>query len=694
MKDVRIGNDINVVWSILNEGEPFAIGENATLYLATPYGKVKVTDYKVNGNQIFWTFFGKDQKHTGKHSLELVINEGKERMVTTDACNFVNLVACSCKVGGADDAGVQTETIELTSTLALSGVSYDDTALWSEIESINEMVEDLQNTKIDKEADDYYPQLSVGTADNLAGDIEVEYEFAFRRSGDDAITDGVARVRSIKGNSVIWNQLYQMSFASGNVSGITFTKQEDNSIKGSGTLTATYANFGQFSANIEGHKYLFLLKGVSSAMNGKKFALLNRGVKVDISNGFAYAFYSNSAPTSGRYIGFDGFSTGETFNETFNVWQIDLTMMFGSGYEPNTIEDFYKRTPMGVGMNAYNEGEIVNMKVDGIKSVGRNAWDEQWESGGIDSKGKPYADASRIRSANFIKVLPSMTYYIAYPNNAQMNINFFDENKEFLSFNSKASSTTFTIPSNAHYIKFAYGQSSAPQTTYNHNICINISDPEFNGTYEPYQEVSEDLSIVSKYFPEGMRSAGSARDEIRYNKQSNRWEKVVRIKIVKLKDLNWAYAASSGYFYSTDTFASYYSVSEICCLSAKYYAMSWSSFVANYGGAKSNAIAVYEVSTGKRLNIVDGRFTDVASFKASLTDDVAYVILAEPIVTEIEEKDFNFDYRVWNNGTEQAIAKGKSSALLADITYGFNAVGLIKQLRLIVDAMAAKLASL
>ena len=71
-----------------------------------------------------------------------------------------------------------------------------------------------------------------------------------------------------------------------------------------------------------------------------------------------------------------------------------------------------------------------------------------------------------------------------------------------------------------------------------------------------------------------------------------------------------------------------------------------------------------------------------------------YYELAEPIVTEIEEKDFNLDYNVWNCGTEQALAEGKSSALSADITYGFNAVGLIKQLRAMIEAMQAKLANL
>lgn len=119
MKDKRIGNDISVVWTLMRDGAPFNIsGLPVTLYLRNMYGKTEIEDFTVSKNQVNWTFYGKDQKQTGKYSLVLVVNEDKEGMLTTDACDFVNLVSCSCKVGnGADECGVQTESIELTTTL-------------------------------------------------------------------------------------------------------------------------------------------------------------------------------------------------------------------------------------------------------------------------------------------------------------------------------------------------------------------------------------------------------------------------------------------------------------------------------------------------------------------------------------------------------------------------------------------------
>ena len=57
------------------------------------------------------------------------------------------------------------------------------------------------------------------------------------------------------------------------------------------------------------------------------------------------------------------------------------------------------------------------------------------------------------------------------------------------------------------YMGSAYG------TTYNNDICINISDTERNGNYEPY--TSSTLSLpISTYFPTGMKSAGNVYDEL------------------------------------------------------------------------------------------------------------------------------------------------------------------------------------
>lgn len=122
MKDVRQGNDTSVIWGIFNEGVPVnLLNYELSLYLTHKFGKETITDFKANGNNISWTFYGKSQKVLGAYTLTLVLNEGKEDMHTVDACDFINIVPCSCEIsGGADNEGMQTEVVNLTSTLEFS----------------------------------------------------------------------------------------------------------------------------------------------------------------------------------------------------------------------------------------------------------------------------------------------------------------------------------------------------------------------------------------------------------------------------------------------------------------------------------------------------------------------------------------------------------------------------------------------
>lgn len=131
MKDIRKGNDIAVTWSLKRGTEPFDLeGLPLTLYLKSMHEKKRIDDFSVRKDKIHWTFFGKDQDRTGTYSLELVVNEGKEGMMTTDACNFVRLVSCSCKTSvGYDENGLQTETVDIESEISFGGAAVDNDTL-------------------------------------------------------------------------------------------------------------------------------------------------------------------------------------------------------------------------------------------------------------------------------------------------------------------------------------------------------------------------------------------------------------------------------------------------------------------------------------------------------------------------------------------------------------------------------------
>lgn len=127
MKNIRIGNDIAVVWSLMRDGQPYNLeGKPLALYLDGPLAKTRIQEFNAVGNQIQWHFNGSEQKVLGKYSLVLVINEGNKGMITTDICDIVCLVGKSCMASGSDGENLKTEVIELTSEINFASIDVDN----------------------------------------------------------------------------------------------------------------------------------------------------------------------------------------------------------------------------------------------------------------------------------------------------------------------------------------------------------------------------------------------------------------------------------------------------------------------------------------------------------------------------------------------------------------------------------------
>lgn len=122
MKNIRIGNDITIKWTINRQGLPEDFsGKAVSVYLLEPFSNSKAAiNYTIESNVITIYFNGKDQKRVGQYTLKLVENEGKAGMITLDHCNPFILVAKSCMVSGANEcSNITIETIELESSLDL-----------------------------------------------------------------------------------------------------------------------------------------------------------------------------------------------------------------------------------------------------------------------------------------------------------------------------------------------------------------------------------------------------------------------------------------------------------------------------------------------------------------------------------------------------------------------------------------------
>ena len=130
MKRVRIGNDVNIHWSIFathgKDVTPYDLtGKNLKLYVSTMYGKEEHTDFETDGNVVIFKFSGKDQKYTGRYQLTLVENDGLADMHTVDECDAFELVNCLCMEDEVndDEAVIGGDDVELSSELKLIRVS-------------------------------------------------------------------------------------------------------------------------------------------------------------------------------------------------------------------------------------------------------------------------------------------------------------------------------------------------------------------------------------------------------------------------------------------------------------------------------------------------------------------------------------------------------------------------------------------
>lgn len=548
-----------------------------------------------------------------------------------------------------------------------------------------------------------YPEMTAGFANNLVGRGEaVEATINFRASGGKSIEDGAARVKELRGNSVVMNQQIYGDFRYGSAGWNTDRAGINMSAtNGVAELSATTDgdNYVQ-SLNdpfVLGHKYMFLGESKTTASGVTSFYIFygnaNNATPLDSTSTEweQKSVFFQCASTTYNFVRLQCPKAGVT-HQYRNLLLVDLTQMFGQGNEPTSVEEFYSRIPQNVDLYAYNEGEIISTNAEGIKSVGFNAWDEQWEQGYYDT-GRigttllPVASTTRFRSKNPIKVLPN-TQYCLMSDMDYMVIIFLDSDGIVLNEQAYGNGATFTTPADCGYLHF-FPYAQVANASYTGKICINLSHSGYrNGEYQPYMQFIRDLDPrIREAFPNGMRSAGNAHDKV-YNKNGKGYiEK--RIGVVDMGSLNWYYSVNDRRFSAPSTIQprtfQTYMFNMVCA-----------------NGLVASTAPIAETLVDKTISYYpqDGyffmyffEFTDAASLKAALKGVPLFYELATPEVIEYDEP-FNLDYEVWDFGTEQMIATKPSAPIKASIVYGFNAVDSIRTAQLEIEAIKTQLAQM
>ena len=587
------------------------------------------------------------------------------------------------------------------------------------LDALEQKVDNLPQGGGDVKADGVYPDLTAG--DLIGRGESVPAEYTFRASGGKSIKDGRAYIKRIKGNSVVWNQLYKPIDAvirTQIMNGVTFSVYEDGTIEANGTAEggSAYITLMQYTNFLASHKYILIAIGAPVGKWTNQGFYFTGVSGINTSSMIGAEGYKIFQPSADGESGLNltcwsGYSLSCKFRPMF----VDLTKAFPNDWQNiNTIEDFNARVAtLGIeDMNAYNEGEVIHCNTESIKSVGDNAWDEEWELGNLSVEtGGNIATSLRIRTKDYIQVIGGESYVITMGNASRYSdvgtICYYDNDKRFISATYPGVLVPFTIPANAKYIRIGF--ISTYGTTYKNDIMITLVHSgwkqDTDAGYQPYWQDTLPLPIIRKYFPDGMKSAGTAHDEIRYNKATQKWEMVQRIGGVKMKNLTWAYN-TQGYFSATnliDSIVTPPNWKAIGNILVRNYDITYADAIAEEGIQLQNMHIA--VAPNGRVYLSNNAYTAGADLINSFTDDdILYYELAEPIVTELDAEDQNFRdyYQVADFGTEMSQSNNvPSAAFSADIIYQFNAVDMIREheleiteLQNIIATMQAQLASL
>lgn len=365
-------------------------------------------------------------------------------------------------------------------------------------------------------ADGYYESMRVGTADNLTskGDATEEVIMSRKAGGNNQIEDGSASIKRIKGYSVVWNQLCKDKIQPVTISGVAISCENDLwSFKG---YSIGYPYYGLSNVVLnENHKYVLFEKKIK-VKSGLDYRAINTNNRLENKNIQPNSVFSPLKNTNSIEA---VLNLNVEYDELRKLKFFDLTQMFGSGNEPSTPDDFAKRLGYSsiddVPDIPYNQGEIVSSFAEGIKTSSKNLM-------------KGLSDMEMFNSYFGFSLPTNSDYHLSlkkrnpFANTPKGSIGFIwdydrqakalwavdDGVEKNLSFALRSSDYN-----NAKIIFGVYPQTLAQEFLATYEIQIEFGT-EPTDYVQPQSWVRKWKNIKDKYFPDGLKSAGSAYDEI------------------------------------------------------------------------------------------------------------------------------------------------------------------------------------
>lgn len=327
---------------------------------------------------------------------------------------------------------------------------------------------------------------TISFAKDLTGVIEATpEEFTFRPSaGDKSIRDESAVIRRIKGNTIVWGQLADITQVSN--TGARYIMETGDgwfSIQRDLSNTGTpycYVNMVKQYA-IPTHKYLFSqeieVSGIvtsddycsAAAYNFTPYSIVNY-----TQNG-KYSYTKILTKLDDTTFQFFYYAYGNAKLKVSNLQCFDLTSLFGDGNEPTTIEEFKAIYP---DIYPYCEPEIRNMRTTAIETVGFNLY-----------------------NGDYAKLIGGKTYYIGGTDIGTLTF----------TPNGTTASEVVELGDDRTYTPLVSGKIYSTGT----DVCVHFQHSGIkDGECADYVEHILELPEITKYFPDGMNGIGKVYDEI------------------------------------------------------------------------------------------------------------------------------------------------------------------------------------